>query len=158
METLTLEQVYFIGQTIAAIAVIISLIYVGFQVRQNTQATQVSAAQAFVDAYNTFTSVLTDTEDVADIFLRGSNDFQSLSNTERLRFTAAMGQLFRLFQAAHIQWQKSALDDDLWSGLLVAMGDTMQSSGAKEWWPGTRPNQAEKCRPLTKSLPSPAAA
>ena len=71
---------------------------------------------------------------MADIFLRGFNDFQSLSNTERLRFTAAMAQLFRLFQAAHIQWQKSALDDDLWSGLFVAMGDTMQSPGVKEWW------------------------
>ncbi len=45
-----------------------------------------------------------------------------------------MSQLFRLYQEAHIQWQKSALDGDLWSGLLVAMGDTMQLPGVKEWW------------------------
>ena len=134
MESLTLEHIYFIGQTMAAIAVIISLIYVGREVRENTKATQVSAAQAFVNAYNTFTSALYHSEEMADIYLRGSIDFQSLSNLERVRFSALSGQLFRLIQAAHIQWQKGALDDDIWSGFIVTLGDTMQAPGVKEWW------------------------
>ena len=52
METLTLEQIYFIGQTVSAIAVVFSLIYVGLQIKQNTIATQTTSSQAYVTADN----------------------------------------------------------------------------------------------------------
>ena len=37
MEPLTLEQAYYIGELIAAFVVIVSVIYLALQVRQNTQ-------------------------------------------------------------------------------------------------------------------------
>ena len=42
METITLEQVYYIGQTLGVMVVIASLLFVGLQVRQNAQALRVS--------------------------------------------------------------------------------------------------------------------
>ncbi len=48
MESLTLEQIYFIGQTIAAVAVIISLIYVAKGVHQNTDMLWINSSCEFV--------------------------------------------------------------------------------------------------------------
>lgn len=64
------------GELIAVFAVIISLIYVGRQVKQNTEAIQISAAQAFVGMYNTFTANLGASNDLADIWYRGTTDFR----------------------------------------------------------------------------------
>jgi hypothetical protein len=46
MENITLEQIYYIGELIAVIAVIASLLYAGKQMKQNTEAMQVNAASA----------------------------------------------------------------------------------------------------------------
>ena len=134
METLTLEQASYLAEIVGVFAVVISLIYVGREVRQNTQATQVSAAQSFVDAYNTFTSELSRSDEMADILIRGTGDFQSLTNQERVRFSALQGQLFRLLNSAYIQWQKGAIDDDFWSGINICLADSMTQPGIKKWW------------------------
>ena len=41
METLTLEQAYYIGELIAAFGVITSLLHVGFQIRETKKAVRV---------------------------------------------------------------------------------------------------------------------
>ena len=43
---MTLESIYYIGQTIAVALLIISIVFVGLQIRQNTKATRASSAYA----------------------------------------------------------------------------------------------------------------
>ena len=45
MEILTLEQAYYISQLIGTLAVIISLVYVAKQIRQNTNTIKLNSAQ-----------------------------------------------------------------------------------------------------------------
>ena len=80
MESLTLEQAYYIGELVAVTVVIVSLIYVGRQIKQNTEAIQVNAAQAFVEAYNTFTADLSTSEENTDIWYRGSTHYRIYRN------------------------------------------------------------------------------
>lgn len=49
MPPMTLESIYYIGQTIAAIALIASLIFVGFQVRQSAKHARAQIQSARVD-------------------------------------------------------------------------------------------------------------
>ncbi len=51
MDTIAFEQVYYIAETISAFVVIISLFYLGYQLRQNTQTMRVTATQAHIKAY-----------------------------------------------------------------------------------------------------------
>ena len=134
MESLTLENVYFIGQTIAAIAVVISLVYVGLQVQQNTNATQMAAAQSTVEMYNTFTSDLCSSSELSDLWRRGLRNFNDLKDTEKVRFSALAGQSMKVFESAHLQWNRGALDDDLWKGLSFASCDVANQPGLKQWW------------------------
>ena len=46
METLTLEQSYYIAQVVAAVILVLSVIYLALQVRQNTHAMRLSNFQA----------------------------------------------------------------------------------------------------------------
>ena len=44
METMTLEQMYYIGELIATVAFVMPLLYVGIQIRQNTYTIKLNSA------------------------------------------------------------------------------------------------------------------
>ena len=64
-----------IGEIIAAAVVVVSLVYVALQIRQNTHALKVTAAQAYVGNYNTITTQLTD-PDFAVLWRNGDHSRQ----------------------------------------------------------------------------------
>ena len=102
--------------------------------RQNTEATQVSASQAFVEMYGTFSNDVDISADVADIWCRGIRDFNGLSTVDTIRFSSLIGQLFRVYQSAHIQWKQDALDKEIWTGFASSMNHTMALEGVKQCW------------------------
>lgn len=51
METLTLEQAYYLGELLGVIAVVASLIYLTLQLRQNTLSIRMSNVQALSSQY-----------------------------------------------------------------------------------------------------------
>ena len=159
METLTLEQAYFIGELIAAFGVIVSLLYLGRQMKQNTEANQVNAAQVFVDMFNTFTASLGSSDDMADIWYRGTSDYQSLNVQETIRFNALAHQWFRIIESAYQQWKRGAVDKDFWAGLSNCAIDTYSTPGLStyskirqhwhgpefiNWLESTKQNQGSK--------------
>jgi len=50
MNTQLLEQIYYVGELVSVVAVVVSLIYVGIQVRQNTRAVRSSTLQNIAEA------------------------------------------------------------------------------------------------------------
>ncbi len=57
MESLTLEQIYFMSEIIGVIAVIISLIYVGLQVKQNTHVVRLNTVHNIAEGKRESTSM-----------------------------------------------------------------------------------------------------
>ena len=51
METLTLEQAYYIGELVASFVVLISLVYMAIQLRQNTNAIRLGTAHAVAEEF-----------------------------------------------------------------------------------------------------------
>lgn len=122
-----------IGEIIAAILVVVSLGYVAMQIRQNTQALKVTATQSYVEMYNTITSELVKPE-IADIWSRGFRDFSTLNGTEAVQFSAIAGQLMRVFESAHAQWKRGALETQLWQASERTLSDSMTMAGFRQWW------------------------
>ena len=134
MESLTLEQIYFVGQTISAIAVVLSLIYVGFQIRQNTTATRIASAQAYVTADNEIVGLINSSANLADVLHQGANGISALKGGDLIRFMAFMDVLFISYQSFHLQWKRGSLDDALWVTYKQAFLDLLQQKGQQDWW------------------------
>lgn len=79
MDSLTLEHIYFIGQTVAAISIVVSLIYVGLQVKQNTIATESASAQAYVADINDLVGLINSAPKLADVMHQGMSGLSSLN-------------------------------------------------------------------------------
>lgn len=134
MDTFTLAQAYYLAEIIGVFAIILSLVYVGRQLKQNTKATKIAASQAFVQMYNTFTSDLAGSHEIADIWYRGLADFKGLNPADTVRFSAVASQLFRVLQSAYIQCKDGALEEELWIGFEQSMYDALTHRGLKDWW------------------------
>ena len=128
---MSLETIYYIGQTIAVGAVTPSLIFVGLQVRQNTKAQHMVAQQQYYALKNAFVSQIAEGSAYADIYRKGLEDLNQLSETERWQFGAMM-QIS--FDTALSGFQ----NPDAVGGELVRAWEITLRPGSIEWWKNGR--------------------
>jgi len=105
-----------LGEIIGAIAVVASLIYLAGQIRTQNREARVSAMHdisvGFRDAINNFAS-----EEVCAIFIKANKDYDSLSDVEAQMLIVLMGQFFRAFEEAYIQYDEGRLDQRSWNAI-----------------------------------------
>ncbi len=75
-----------VGEILGALAVVITLVYLSIQLRQNTKALHSTATQSAHDQTTGAYRALSLEESLADIWVRGVRDPDSLSDTEIVRF------------------------------------------------------------------------
>lgn len=82
-----------VAESVGALAVIITLVYLTLQLRQNTKAIEHSSYRAvFDDAYHWMYKVI-ENPDVAKLYMAGMKG-EELSSSDRLRFSLLLNTLF----------------------------------------------------------------
>jgi len=128
------EAISAIGQLVGALAVVISLIYLAREVRSNARATRQAAMRATLDNFNRLGQQLTQHSDLAGLYYRGLDDFESLEGVDRARFSWFMHQIFRNVEDVYHQHLEGHLDPRVWRGLEVTMRDINIEPGVQAWW------------------------
>jgi hypothetical protein len=85
---MTLNDLANLGQIIGALAVVISLIYVALQIRQNTNAIRSATAQTVHEHFANWYHLIAADAELAQIAANGLRDYASLSEKEKVRFVA----------------------------------------------------------------------
>ena len=129
-----LDQIANIAEISAAVLVIVSLIYVGAQIKQNTKATVISTSQAFVDTFRTTVSEVSRGREFTDIFWRGLSGLSNLHGSETAAFGAWSISTFRTWESFYYQWQEGVFDDRLWAGYKIQFCDLFGYPGIQEFW------------------------
>ncbi len=75
-----------IGEVIGGVGVIFTLFYLALQIRQNTKATQKQSFRDAMEFIYTSSNPLIQDPILAELYLRGMNDFHSLDDAEKVRF------------------------------------------------------------------------
>ena len=83
------------GEFIGGIAVVVTLAYLAFQMRQNTETVRANSVRELTESILSATAALIESEN-ADLYLRGARSYSSLTSEEKLRFGMLLG-LFLLF-------------------------------------------------------------
>jgi hypothetical protein len=130
-----------IGEVVSAIAVVVSLIYLAFQIRQNTsqidQNTEAARATAF-DSSIAHTMVarqaIFENEDVARIYYEGSIDPDSLSDQDRLRYRLIVHNVLWSIWNLQSQAQVGGLMTETWEAQLTILRRMMSSKGVQWFW------------------------
>ena len=134
MSKLKLSDWSNITDIIGTAVVIITLIFVGLQVRQNTSAVQSSAAQAVHDNFATWYTSLQSEPKLIDITVKGFKNYQSLTETEKGQFIATMMAFCSYSQNAFYKWKEGSLAPELWRGWEFVSMNLFSTPGGKEFW------------------------
>ena len=129
-----LDQLANIAEISAAALLIVSLIYVSIQIKQNTAATQAATRTAFVDTGNAFVGLINSSSNLADILHRGANGLSNLKDGEVIQFTAFFEQVFITMETYYFHWQAGMLDARLWSIYSHTIADLFVQRGSQQWW------------------------
>jgi hypothetical protein len=128
------EAISAIGQIVGAVGVIISVIYLAFQVRSNARQTRLASMRSMSDAFNQWLQSLAENAEFGDLYYRGMRDFESIQGPDLPRFSALMDHLFRIYEDMYYQNLEGHLDPRVWRGFEAPMRDIIAYPGAQAWW------------------------
>jgi hypothetical protein len=126
---MTLEQISYFSQTIAALAVIVSLIYAALQFRIYTKASREARLVAAGSDIQDFRRMLATNPDCARIFFDGLAGLDQLDAIEKHRFNAMMQSI--VTQAIYLNRFRDIPAE-------IAPAAIFGQQGARQWWAATR--------------------
>ena len=100
---MALEQYANLGEIVGGIAVVISLIYLALQIRQNTRAVRTSNFHRITDSFNQINNTIAHDESLARVFRVGMANYQDLSEDEKIRFNFMFLSAFRILETLYYQ-------------------------------------------------------
>lgn len=131
---MSLNDLANLGQVVGAIAVVISLIYVALQIRQNTKAVRSATAQTVHEHFSNWYNLLAANAELSRIAANGLRDYASLSEQERVRFVATFMSFLSYSQNAFLKWREGLFEPALWLGWEQVMMNLFGAPGGKALW------------------------
>ncbi len=141
-----------IAEIVGAAAVVVSLLYLAIQMRQNANAVKASNRDSMAN-YNTQTllAVAGDAE-LASIFRRGQVDPSLLDDDEAFRFDVLLYAIFDHWETFHSHWRLGALSADDWEKWETIIGFYMAQKGAQNFWEKFSQNYSSSFRDYVNSV------
>ena len=113
---------------------IVSLVYLTTQIRQNTRALKTAAHQDTTRGASEFTAQIAENADVARIFRVGLADWSQLDSDERMRFSMLLFQTFFNFQNLYSLQREGGVDAEFWASQRRVLAWYMEQPGVRHWW------------------------
>ena len=123
-----------IGEIVGAIAVVGSLVYLATQIRAQNRESRISSVHEISSAIRNAMSLLGSDGDTAEIVVKGINDFDDMSDAERLRYIILNMIVLRVYEEAYYQVGQNRLDDYIWEGMKSQLTDFLGTDGAQKVW------------------------
>ncbi len=137
---MTLDDLGNIGELIGAIGVVVSLIYVAIQVRDNSRFVRENTES--VKAANEITSneftgasyiAMLENPELLDIHVRGDRG-ELLNESEKPRYNLLLRMAFEGHQTYFIQQKRGLVGSEIWDYWSRSMDTLCQNPGVASWW------------------------
>ena len=128
------EAIGAIGEILGAIAVLITLFYLAVQIKQNSAATKNAASESMLAAGQNTALTVASTEGGIDVWVRGREDYASLTNTEKNRLR--LFYISQMMATDNLYWsyKKGNLEEELWERQSNWMRSYLETEAGKAVW------------------------
>jgi hypothetical protein len=123
-----------IGDFLGGIGVVITLIYLAGQIRQNTRSIRTSAFQAAQRDIADKLDGLSNDPELIRIYFDGNHKFESFSKEDRRRYAIFMMGWLRRYETLLYQTQLGNINSEQWEGQLSELRAAFKYPGARAWW------------------------
>lgn len=131
---MTLVEFYYVGEIVAALAIVISIVFLAMEVRQNTIAVRLSTLHDVKDTIREVNLIAAEQGDLAKILFEGFQDLTNLNGEQKVRFYTYVHNLFLGYENLYLQHLGGALDTRHWLGMAQHMVDVSKVPGMQAYW------------------------
>lgn len=123
-------------ELVGAAAVLIGLVFVGLELRQNTAAMEAATLQNQTDGSTGFLLLIASDPELTRIWRDSIDDTVEMNELDFLRFFLVSRARWLRMQNAYLQWQRGTLNDEDWAfyhGLICTPGTTGPKRFSQSW-------------------------
>jgi hypothetical protein len=131
---MSLQDLGNIGEFIGAVGVVASLIYLAFQIRQNTKAVRRTAHISAVEAFNHLSSLIVQDPEIARILRTGVLDPDKLNEDERVRFERLASILITNLENLFFQHRDGLLEAERWEAYEAILREYVSLPAFSIFW------------------------
>lgn len=118
----------------ANIGVLTGILFLAYELRQNTVATQMEAASNFQDSFSEIEFFISRNPEFAELLEAGRRG-EEMSGVSAFRLSVFYGNVLRTWQNAHLQYVAGTLDEGVWLGSRARLAAVLvQDRGLAVHW------------------------
>ena len=119
---------------IANIGVIAGVLFVGFEIQQNTDQMQAEVAQGIMSALREQANPMRESIEISELFYGATRGTRKLSDAERYQVRQINRGYFRVFEEAYLHHQQGRLEDAYWNALAEQWSIALPTPVVNEDW------------------------
>jgi len=131
---MSLSDIASIGSLVSGVAVLVSLIYLSLQMKQNTKHTRALIHQGRTEGIADWLNELASDPTLMEIYLRGTAGDQTMSDVEAARFVVVSTARFYSFEDQFYQHSEGLLSEARYAGLVTAAKGSLRYPGSRTTW------------------------
>ena len=112
--------------TLAAnVGVLAGIVFLAYELQQNTVATQLEAASNFNASFSEIELFIAGSPEFAELLTRG-REGEEITGADQLRLMVFYNQVLRQWQFTHFQYLAEAMDEDNWQAQRAFMAEIIR--------------------------------
>ena len=128
------EAVGAVGQVVGAFAVVITLVYLAAQVRQNTRGMRRSATAEATAAFREWAHQVNADKSTRQVYLKGLRGLENLVEDEIPHFWGLIFNLFKIAEQLHLQHSNGAMEAGVWTGWEYTLTGVLTTAGCQKYY------------------------
>ena len=131
---MTIEQLGSLGELIAAIATVVTLVYLATQLRQNTSAARSNSAAADTQNQNAINQILVQDREVSRVLWQGLESRTELDSADQHCFDGLISMMLMCYEQTWRFYEERAIGEASWQGQLTSVRWLANQPGFGEYW------------------------
>jgi hypothetical protein len=132
--SMSLEQVFYVSQSIAGFAIVISMAFVGLEMRVSNRESRHRTMEETLTDYREVRFQMMANNDIADIWLRGLHEFKALNPVEKVRFLLLTHAFFENQQSVYLHFREGLTTREMWVPVETMLGALLGYPGLQTAW------------------------
>ena len=129
-----LKNIALIAEIFGGIAILISLIFVGFQFKENTKATRSSTATATISAMASWYADIGNNKQSSELFYKFLATPDSIPKEQKIQAIYNLHSMFLIFQNSYFLVKEGTLDARIQESLTVVITGVKDQPGMLYYW------------------------
>jgi hypothetical protein len=131
---MTLENMFYISQTVAAFAIVGSLLFVGLEVRHSNRESRHRTIEEMLGNFRSLAFTIASNADTGSLWLRGLHDLAELDAVDRVRFLSLARTFFYIQQSFFLHYRSGYIPSEIYQPHDVSTSDILGYPGMQAAW------------------------